>query len=94
METVGTCAACPPGGQGYGNCTLKEVTYDAWCEGMCLLNRTCTPSGTVNLPVYLLYECISSCNHETNPQCQESPVPVQVLYADVPAGCQCSPPET
>lgn len=93
-ETVGSCAVCPPGGQGYGNCTLKEVTYDAWCEGMCLLNRVCATSETQDLPVYILYECISTCDHPSNPQCEENPVPVQVLYANVPAGCQCTRPET
>lgn len=92
--TLGTCELCPPGGLGYGNCTLKEVTYDSWCGGACLLGRTCVPNSTQNLPVYILYECFSSCDHPTSPFCDENPVPVQILFADVAAGCECTLPDT
>jgi|GEM_PF-6745168 len=89
-EKAGDCTQCPPGGQGYANCTVEESTYDASCVGICLLNRTCVPTATENLPVYILYMCIDDCDDPLFPSCAKSPSPVQVLDDDVPIACGCN----
>lgn len=84
-ESYGTCEQCPPGDA----CDERELTYDAWCAGYCLFTQRCEETDTEPRAVYVLYLCISDCDHPLYPECQLDPNPVMVIVDEVPSECGC-----
>lgn len=89
VDQIGNCTQCPSGGQSE-NCTNEEITYDAYCAGMCLFGKECEPSDTEIFAVYKLNLCISDCADPYFPECSRDPYPAQIIYDTVPTACGCT----